>query len=284
MIQPLTSLKTYLIIVASMFFIVQNNYAQNNEELVPRVSYWEFGFSGGVSKFIRTTNPSSNAVYKSFNYWDSNLNMGMSLSAIKHISPVFSLEFDYLRTTLSGSWNTNNGYPVPADVIAQGLTVPPTFKTGINQFSLLLNTNLNKLFFPKLAGDIWYLYFNGGVGYSLLKYKKGFDVLSGSKSKGMVLYGPGVSFKIDKNINVLAGFTRYIVYTDRLDALSTLETDSNGSVKSVMNTNERYNYSYIGITYRFDQSDRKPGRKDELYYKSNINRSTVWNRFFRHIF
>jgi hypothetical protein len=284
MIQPLNTLKTYLIIVALMFLLVHRNYAQNIEELIPRVSYWEFGFSGGISKFIRSTNPNSNATLKKFAYWDSRSNIGVSLSAIKHISPVFSLEFDYLKTALSGSWDPNSGYAVPAEVLARGLSVPPSFKTGINQISISLNTNLNKLFFPKLAGDFWYIYINGGVGYTMLKYKKGFETLSGSKSKGMVLYGPGVSVKINENINGLVGFTRYIVYSDRLDALHTVTSDLNGSTEAVMNVNERYNFSYIGITYRFDQNNRKQGRVATPYYKSTGKRTTVLNRFFRHIF
>jgi hypothetical protein len=118
----------------------------------------------------------------------------------------------------------------------------------------------------------------------MLKYKQGFTVLSGNKSKGMALYGPGVSVKINENINGLAGFTRYIVYTDRLDALHTTTLESNGSVKSIMNVNERFTYSYIGVTYRFDQSDRRSGRIATPYYKSANKRTTFLNKFFRHIF
>ena len=282
--QNLTYLRIYLILLISMLFIVPDSNAQNTEELVPRVSYWEFGFSSGLSKFVCSRNPNADAVYSRFNYWDSKLNLGVSLFAIKHISPVFSLEFDYLKTGVSGSWNANNGYPVPVNVAAQGLSNPPPFKTGINQFSALLNANLNKLFFPKLAGDIWHLYFNGGAGYCIVKDKKGFDILGGSKTKGMVLYGPGVSVKINKNINGLAGFTRYIVYTDHLDALSTFATDAYGNMKAEMHVNERYNYSYIGITYRFDQRVRKPGKSSTPYYKTTDKRSTILSRFFKHIF
>ena len=284
MIKPLFSIKTHLILVVSMLLLVQANFAQGNVELVPRVSYWEFGFSGGLSKFLRSTNPNSSAVYKNFDYWDSRSKIGVSLSAIKHISPVFSLEFDYLKTALSGSWDAGKEYPVPPEVIAQGLTAPPPFKTGVNQLSIMLNTNLNKLFFPKLAGELWHVFINVGVGYTMLKYKQGFTVLSGNKSKGMALYGPGVSVKINENINGLAGFTRYIVYTDRLDALHTTTLESNGSVKSIMNVNERFTYSYIGVTYRFDQSDRRSGRIATPYYKSANKRTTFLNKFFRHIF
>ena len=169
MIQPLTTLKAFLISAFFVLFLLQNTFAAGKEELVPRVSYWEFGFSGGLSKFLTSSNPNADAVYTKFNYWDSKLNVGISLSAIRHISPVFSFEFNYLKSGVSGSWDANKGYPVPPKVIEEGLSVPPPFKTGINQFSLSLNTNLNKLFFPKQADDNWYIYLKGGAGYSLLK-------------------------------------------------------------------------------------------------------------------
>ena len=284
MIQPRPAIKPYLISVFFMLFLLQNNFAASYEELVPRVSYWEFGFSGGFSKFHTSANPNADAAYKKFDYWNSKLNVGISLSAIKHISPVFSLEFNYLKTGLSGSWDANKGYPVPVNVLAAGLSAPPPYKTGINQISVMLNTNLNKLFFPKQAGDNWYLYFNAGAGFSLVKSKKGFDMLSGNRFKGMVLFGPGVSVKINKNMNGVAGFASNIVFTDRLDALHTTVTESNGNVKSVMNVNERYNYSYIGITYRFEKKVHKINDSSERYYKPAIERDSFWNKFFKHIF
>jgi hypothetical protein len=284
MILNLTSLKSYLIGTVIILFILQNLHAQNNIEMVPRVSFWEFGFSAGVSKFSCSRNPNANAVYKSFNYWNSPLNAGFTLSAQKHISPVFSIELEYLKTSLSGSWDASKGYPVPPDVIAEGLTYPPPFKTGINQLCLLLNSNLNKLFAPKLASDNWYLFFNAGAGFIFLKKIKGFEELSGKKNRTAILFGPGLSVKINAKIKALVGFTRYIADTDRLDALHTQTSEPDGSYTSVMNVNERYFYTYIGISYRFEKKEKKPEETVEPYYKPTVNRSTIWDKFRKHYY
>jgi len=254
-----SSVRSAIIIVTILFCISQSTVAQYRRLNSGDRNSWEFGFSGGVSQFQTTINPSSDAPYKKFNYWNNDFNTAISLTVIKNISPKFSAEFEYLNTKLSGTWNPNNGYPVPPLALDQGLEYPRPFKTGINQFNLMFVANLNQIVAPKM-GDKWYLFVKAGGGAAFLKaYSALYSYTSANnKYEYSIAYGGGLSYRINEKIKLKLGTTWYRVESDRLDGVHTvlpgvtsLKPGANppGVDPHYFNTIERYIYPYIGMTY-----------------------------------
>ncbi len=240
------SARSTVIIIAIMLLVPQSNIGQNRKRKAD-FSSWEIGFSGGVSKFLTSINPSSDALYKKFNYWNADFNAATTLSVIKDFSPKFSAEFEWLSTKLSGSWNQNSGYPVPPLAIAKGLPYPDPFKTGISQFDLVVVVNLNQLIIPNVANDKWYLFAKAGGGLTTLKEFSGlYPYGAGNGLKYAILYGGGLSYKIDDKIKLKLGITWSRVASDRLDGIQTLTPDN---LHPVFKVTESYFYPYVGLTY-----------------------------------
>ena len=210
---------------------------------------WEVGISWGASKFLNSINPNSDAEYNRFNYWNSDLNPSFSLSVIKNISSEFSIEFEYSTTRLSGTWNDNSGYAVPYSAISLGLPYPNPFKTGINEFDLMLSVNLNKVFMPKIKNDKWYLFIKGGGGGTLLEGHKALFPYSAAVNpfKNSLIYGAGFSYKINGKINLKLGFMFRRIDSDRLDGIHTLKTVA--PYDPYFNIKEVYSSTFLGFTY-----------------------------------
>jgi hypothetical protein len=253
--------KSALFSFVIVLFLAQTAVAQYGGRRSAEFNSWEFGFSGGVSQFRNTIDPNSNALFKRFNYWNTDYNAAIALSVIKNFSPKFSTEFEWLTTKLSGSWNTNNGLPIPPLAIDRGLEYPNPFKTGINQFSLMLVANLNQIIAPKLASDKWYLFAKAGVGATRLKEYSALFVLSstGSIFKYSLSYGGGLSYRINEKIKIKLGATWYRVGTDRLDGIQTYKPGviPAGVDPDIYNAKELYMYPYIGMTFGLGQVQSK---------------------------
>ena len=244
-----------------VLFLSQSAVAQYSGRRSAEFNSWEIGFSGGVSQFRNSINPNSDATYKKFNYWNADYNPAVTLSVIKNFSPKFSAEFEWLTTKLSGTWNQNNGYPIPLSPDYPNLPYPNPFKTGINQFALMFVPNLNKIFAPNLANDRWYLFLKGGIGATFIKEYSGFfyyDPHSGFKYA--LAYGGGLSYAINEKIKLKLGAMWYRVESDRLDGVHTAKPGvvvltSNSDL--VYNVKEKYFYPYIGLTYGIGQIQSK---------------------------
>ena len=272
-LKPFSSRSTILF-VAIMLFIAQSSFAQYTKRRSGGESSWEIGFSGGVSKFLTSINPNSDATYKKFNYWNADFNAAIALSVIKTISPKFSAEFEFQTTKLSGSWNVNSGYPVPPQAIVLGLPYPTPFKTGVNQFDLMLVANLNQIITPNIANEKWYLFIKGGGGAAILKdysslYPYG---KPGNDIEYTIAYGGGISYRINEKIKLKLGATWYRNETDRLDGTHTLRPG--GDIKKnegyYFNVKERYIYPYLGMTFGLGQDKSK-----SHFLQRNSNRS-LW--------
>jgi len=251
-LKPFSSRSSVLIVIILLCF-TQSTVAQRRRLKSESRNSWEFGISGGASKFLNTINPNSDALFKKFNYWNVDFNPAVSLSIIKNISPKFSAEFEWMTTKLSGSWNPNKGYPVPPLALDRGLEYPDPFKTGINQFSLMFVANLNQLVAPKSASDKWYFFAKAGGGATRLKQYSALFYLSstGTIIKYSLSYGGGLSYRINEKIKIKLGATWYRVESDRLDGVHTLKpgVTPEGIDPDIYNAKELYFYPYIGLTY-----------------------------------
>ena len=252
------ALKPFLTKSAVLSFVIvlfwaQSAVAQYGGRRSAEFNSWEIGFSGGVSQFSNSINPNSDATYKKFNYWNADYNAAVTLSVIKNFSPKFSAEFEWLSTKLSGSWNSNNGYPIPPPTLTLGLPYPNPFKTGINQFALMFVPNLNKIFAPNLANDRWYLFLKGGFGGTLIKeYSALFPLDKKAGFKFALAYGGGLSYTINEKMKLKLGVMWYRVESDRLDGVHTAKPGVVVITKDedlVYNVKEKYFYPYIGLTY-----------------------------------
>lgn len=270
-LKPFSSVASILAF-ALLLFNAQNTVAQYSRKSLVDASSWEIGFSGGVSRFLTSVNPNSDAIYKRFNYWNADFNAAITLSIIKNISPKFSAEFEFLTTKLSGQWNENSGYPIPA---ASGNVIPSPFKTGINQFDLMLVVNLNQIVASNSASDKWYLFVKGGGGAAFLKEYNGLFPYSkpGNKFEYTILYGGGLSYNINDKINLKLGSLWCRVATDRLDGIHTAKNNGEkGNAGFYYNVNERYIYPYIGVSYGFGQTVTKASKIQ------GTNRRSIWKK------
>ncbi len=239
-----------------MLCIVQGTVAQYSKLRSGVRNSWEFGFTGGASLFQTTINPSSDAPFKKFNYWNADFNTAITLSVIKNFSPKFSAEFEFLTTKLSGLWNQSNIYGIPPYATDLGPENPGPFKTGINQFVLMFVPNLNQIFAPKKASETWYLFVKVGFGAAFLKeYKALFPLGTNSGFKYSLAYGGGLSYTINEKIKLKLGATRYRVESDRLDGIITIRPNhaSISDADYYFNVKESYIYPYIGMTYGIGQ-------------------------------
>jgi len=269
------SYRSSVLLVIIALTIAQSTVAQNGRRSSGDASSWEIGFSGGLSKFLTSINPNSDAIHPKFNYWNADFNAGITISVVKIISPKFSAGFELHTTKLSGSWNVNNGYPLPP---AAGGVIPNPFKTGVNVADLFVLANLNHIVAPNSSNDKWFLFAKGGFGLTFLKEYSGLYPLvqPGNLYKYTIVLGGGASYTVNEKVKLKLGTTWYRVESDRLDGVHTLKpglplgTDPNYEY----NVKERYIYPYIEVTYGFGKANFKA----HFFKKSRITRS-IW---FKH--
>lgn len=268
------SYRSSVLLVIIALTIAQSTVAQNGRRSSGDASSWEIGFSGGLSKFLTSINPNSDAIYPKFNYWNADFNAGITISVVKIISPKFSAGFELHTTKLSGSWNVNNGYPLPP---AAGGVIPNPFKTGVNVADLFVLANLNQIVAPNSANDKWFLFVKGGFGLTFIKeYSSLYPYGSGNPPKYTIIYGGGLSYTISDKIKLQLGTSWYRVETDRLDGVHTLKPGlaDGPDPNYAYNVKERYIYPYVGISYGFGKANFKA----HFFKKSRITRS-IW---FKH--
>ena len=267
MIVKLFSSKTFVLIIPIFLLFVQGTKSQefkvdkDIKVTLERDTSWEVGISGGVSKFDKSFNPNSNAPYKKFNYWKSDLNGGFSASVIKNFSTKLSAEVELFSTKLSGTWNSASGFPVPPMAIANGLTTPNPFETGVKQINAFVAVNLNQLFKPQRTNDKWYVFAKGGVGVGILKANSSlYNFPRPNEGVYSALYGAGVAYRIKENIKVKVGLTFTRTASDRLDGIHELipgKPLTGSDSYYFYNIKERFAYPYVAVTYRIGRKKKK---------------------------
>jgi len=277
-LKPFSSRSTVIIVII-VLCMAQSTVAQYRRLNSDVRNSWEFGFSGGVSQFLTSINPNSDATYKKFNYWNTDFNPAVTLSVIKNFSPKISAEFEFLTTKLSGTWNTNSPYGVPLPATPQNL--PGPFKTGIKQFSLLLVPNLNKIIAPN-SSNKWNLFVKVGISALLLKEYSGlYEYYNGNGFEYALAYGGGLSYTINEKIKIKLGSMWYFVDTDRLDGVHTMRPFQSPDARDdnsvfYFNIKERYMYPYVGVTYGIGQVQSK------AHFIQGSNSRFLWFKKSKH--
>lgn len=274
-----SSVRSAIIIATILFCISQSAVAQYRRLRSEVRNSWEFGFSGGASRFLNSINPNSDALYKKFNYWNVDFNPAVTLSVIKNFSPKFSAEFEFLTTKVSGVWNQSNSYGIPPYALDIGLEYPGPFKMGINQFSLMFVPNLNQIIAPQNASDRWYLFAKVGIGAAFLK--EYLSLWPYSKKEGFkfsLAYGGGLSYTLNEKIKLKLGATWYRVESDRLDGIMTIKPNHSSISDDdyYFNVKESYIHTYMGITYGIGQIQSK------AHFIRNNNTRFLWFKRAKH--
>jgi hypothetical protein len=273
---------SFFVFIFSIFFLnIQVSASQAFGKRLKVRSSWEVGVSCGISRFINTINPNLDAAYDKFNYWNPDFNAAFSLSIIKSISPSMNAEIRWFTTKLSGSWNPDNGYPVPPLALTQGLVYPNPFKTGINQFDLLLSLNLFQVFAPNRSFDQMNLFVKGGAGAVIVRdYEALYPNNQGNHMIDYALvYGGEFSYQINSKIKIKIEAFLNRVESDRLDGIQQLLPGQNISDPNPFyfyNLKERYFSSTIGMTYTFGWVRKthfsKSTRSCAVYAKPNVRK------------
>jgi outer membrane protein OmpA-like peptidoglycan-associated protein len=248
-----------------LFVICSFSYGINDTDtlaVTQLTHHWEIGFTGGLSRFVTSMNPNQDAVLKKFNYWNSDKNPAFSFSLIKNFSPSISAEFEWINTKLSGIWNKNKNYKVPAIAVANGLAYPEPFETGINEFDFLLNLKLKKLTSVFTNNKAWQLFIRAGIGLVLLKDDKALYHFDGPRNgyAYSILYGGGLSYRPSPKLAFKLGAMMSRVTTDRLDGVREIkpgQLPTGPNPYYYYNLKERYFRPYIGIYYTIGMK-RKP--------------------------
>ena len=262
----------YLKVIFQVFGIVllfiSNSFAESSHDIdtlaIPALATmpWEIGVSGGLSRFVTAFNPNQDAVLKKFNYWNDDINPAFSLSVIKNFSPTLSGELEWVNTKLSGSWNTKNGYPIPPRDVANGISIPQPFETGINEFDFLLNVKLNWLSSLLTKNKALRIFLRGGIGLDLLKDYRAlyhFDLPRNGYAYS-ILYGGGISYQVAPKLTIKASVMMSRVTTDRLDGVREIKPEPFATGTNTFyyyNLKERYVRPYIGIIYAIERK-KKP--------------------------
>jgi hypothetical protein len=216
--------------------------------------YWEVGLTGGTSLFFGDVKQNSIfPVATNNNEW----RLGGSLLTGRQFSYVFGLRGQALYGQIAGTKRSYNYF----------------FEGDYFDFNLNMTVDLNNLFGPKRTDRFASAYILAGVGlvnynttlYSLsngvVLKRFGFGSgsgLGGRTLEGIVTGGAGVNFKINNHFVINFESTMRFVNTDEMD----------GWIKDFKY--DMYNYTSVGLFYRFGKKKTKSGPPPEVAFRQNI--------------
>ena len=213
---------------------------------------WEVICSGGVSKFLNSVNPASDALYRKFNYWKSDMNPSVSVSVNKMLNHLFSGEIAWTTTRLSGKWDQSDKYGIPVEIANSGKAYPDPFKTGINEFDLIGYFYFNDQLLKSTKKRRWNIYFKGGYGITLLKaYSAVTPYGNGQLFKNAIILGGGFSFQLNDRVSIRVDYTERKVNSDRLDGLHTFHNFT--PYEPYFGVQEKFLVCNFGIVYGFSR-------------------------------
>lgn len=234
----------FCLIQILVILFCQSASAKSHFTKIPTISPWEFGFSSGVSIFVSSFNPESNAVNKRLNYWNSDINPGIGLFVVKNISPSLGVEINWLNTRLTGEWNNK----WPSLPISEGRESPLKYNTQINQFDFMVVFNIDQILLPGDEEDRGHFFIKTGIGLSMIKDTKKFYPGINYDRISFAL-GAGYSVSLNTKIKLQIGSIFRSVNTDNLDGVHVVAEAKDGQTVYFMKIFEIYNYSYLSVSY-----------------------------------
>lgn len=240
-----------IVLLAALFFQQAQSQQLSQSKSSSFRSYWQMGASGGTSLFFGDI--------KQYRYWPETTNENEwryagGLYLEKQFSPVFGLRGQVLTGQLAGSRRQRK----------------LQFQSDYYELGLQSSLNINNMFARYNPSRVVNAYILLGVG--LLNYdtelldmttkaslrKVGFGNgkgIQGRTLEGVFMGGLGLDFRLSDRLSIRLESANRIMNSDMLDA-------SVGGFKY-----DAYNYSSMGISYRFGYSNRVRGSRTSLPYE-----------------
>lgn len=234
-----------------MTIIPSGIIAQSYNKTSNSRSYWQLNANGGTSLFFGDI--------KQYKYWpleenENEWRFGGGFMLIKQISPVFGLRGQALFGQLSGTKRSLNRY----------------FETDYIEFNLNTTVSLRNLISKYRSNQFWNVYFSIGVGITnyntavmdlttkevvqRVGYGNG-KSFGGRTLQGIATGGLGLDFRLSNSWNIILESAFRFMNSDQLD----------GRISGT--GNDVYNYTSIGLSYKFGRSNRSRNDDNYSYFK-----------------
>ncbi len=213
---------------------------------------WQININGGTSLFFGDM--------KQYRFWpvtnnENEWRLGAGLMVSRQFSPVFGLRGQGLFGQLSGTRRSANKF----------------FENDYLEFNLNGTLNINNLFGQKRDDRFMNIYLTGGIGiinynttvYALDTKKQIASVgngngkgIGGRTLEGILTGGIGVDFRLSDKLSINLETANRIMNSDMMDHWV------NGFPYDV------YNYTSIGLSYRFGMKSRSRGVSPSTYQRN----------------
>ena len=238
-------------LVFTLIFIALNLCsAMENKSPLPK---WEVGLSFGGMQFFRGNYLSAEYNYRVVDHWQTDVNKGIGGNIKYNISPVFSIQGEYLSGSLSGYYSDQR----KSGIINSNYT----FDTSLQEANLNILVDVFNLFYPQKYDRYLSPFGKVGVGAGFLTDKqKNIE----NPTTLMASMGLGIKLRLSEQIRLNAESTLHIG-SDNLD--SQIEEREDG-IPFV----ENYVFTGFSISYRINSgNDKSPNTTKEIKPKRKKN-------------
>jgi len=241
MYKPLTFLNKSLSITVILMLFAIVTFAQAEKKVEEKMfyQYWEVNFNGGVTLFFGDVKQYKILPAK------NELRMGAGFQLMRQLSPVFGVRGQMLYTQVSGVREEWDRY----------------FQADLFEFNMNAKVNISNLIsgYKKRRVDVYATVGVGFINYNSQLVETSTDEIireigfgtgesfGGRSLNGIGTFGAGFDIRISNNLSINLESANRIMNTDIFDGWV-------GGFKY-----DVYNYSSVGITYKFGQS--KEGKK-----------------------
>mgnify|MGYP002639264060 CR=1 FL=1 len=241
----------YLILtIVLLLFVLPSIKAQSYNKTSNFRSFWQINVNGGTSLFFGDIKQYQFApVSTNENEW----RFAGGAMLIKQISPIFGIRGQFLYGNLAGTRRQRNLY----------------FESNYVEFNLNATIGIRNIFQKYRADQVWNAYILLGLGITNfntelmdLQTKKVLksqgngsgSSFAGRSLQGMFLGGLGLDLRLSNRVNLNLETANRLLDTDKLDA-------TEGGFKY-----DVYNYTSLGISYKFGGNSSKQSKKEEYRY------------------
>ena len=247
--QFLLTLKNFLLFFALIIFTSASVVSQSYNKTSSFKSYWQINASGGTSLFFGDIKQYK--IWPVSNY-ENEWRFAGGLQLNRQISPVFGLRGQALYGKLSGTRRVWNRY----------------FESNYFEFNLNTTISFRNIISKYNSSHFWDAYFIVGVG--LTNYNTEVKDLStkkvvkrvgygsgksfgGRTLQGIITGGLGLDFRLSDKWNVNLESSNRFMNSDELDGW-------------VNGANDVYNYTSVGVSYKFGVKKEVKKTSDYQYF------------------
>lgn len=244
-------MRNILVLLVFLILIPTGIIAQSYNKTSSFRSYWQLNANVGTSIFF--------CDLKQYKYWPLSENENEwryagGFQLVKQISPVFGLRGQALFGNLSGTRRSLNRY----------------FETNYIEFNLNTTISIRNLVSKYRSNQLWNIYFLFGVGITnyntevmdlttkevvqRVGYGNG-KSFGGRTLEGIATGGLGLDFRLSNKWNLMFESAFRFMNSDNMD----------GRISG--SGNDTYNYTSVGLSFKFGRSNRVKNNDNYSYFK-----------------